>query len=51
MTCEGWVAHEVPALVKPNGLVGGWLGAIIDEKRVTRLCDVDPEAHGFVQVK
>ena len=34
-----------------DGLVGGWLGAVVEEDGVSWLGDVNPEAYGFFQEK
>ena len=49
VTCEGRIAYQVPAGMKRNGLVFSWLGAIVEESRVSWLGNMDPKAHGFVQ--
>ena len=48
VVCQRRVAYHVPSRMELDGLVGGWLGAIIQENGVSWLGDVDPEGHGFI---
>ena len=43
----------VPSLeiLKLDGLVDCGLGAVVEEYRIPRLGDVDPEGHGFVKLE
>ena len=50
MACEGWVTNHVPAGKEMNGLIGCWLGAVIEKNGVSWSGDVDPESHPMIDI-